>query len=80
MARRALRSYWNKQARYAPNNSEVYQAGALALEQSPITPKGWQGSDAIRWERDRIRNLLSSRSPLLMEVLAGFTRIPYSSS
>ncbi|KAI0094143.1 hypothetical protein BDY19DRAFT_4601 [Irpex rosettiformis] len=78
--KKILRAQRNMSARYTPNTSQSYHATSWKLEQAPISDKGWLGVDVKAMERNEIRDLLLTRSPKLMNILASYKFVYYNAS
>lgn len=66
-----------KPIRYDAQHSIVLQAQSWDVTQTPMSSQNWQGQDAKKLERQRIKAALERKSAELMMTLAKFVLVWY---
>lgn len=67
----------HKKTRYDAEHSVLIQAQEWDIADAPMSSEGWQGKDALKRERLRIKEALERKSAELMMILARFTLVWY---
>ncbi len=67
----------HKKTRYDAEHSVLIQAQEWDIADAPMSSERWQGKDALKRERLRIKEALERKSAELMMILARFTLVWY---